>query len=280
MELSAELMRLVHLAGILTRQQERDLIIKSQAGDIDATQSLVIANLRWVFRNSEYYFGRGVPTEDLFQIGVEALINSIMDFDTKRKVRLNTYATWWIRCSMRRATEHGNTIIRMPQLSNLKKLRTARDREQVKRISQGIWSIYGTHLHKGSNDGQFAIDKNSLLNKVVFSSAELSLEKKEVREILRDIRRTFPRRQRLLLWARQRGWTFVKIGRALRFSGERARVLYAEAKSIYLEMIRTSTRLLEYYREEQEHDTLTRCLQGKPISDNDLRKALRLEGEV
>lgn len=80
----------------------------------EARMELILANTRLVVSIAKAYQGRGLPLADLIQEGNLGLLKAVDRFDPTRKVRLSTYATWWIRQSITRAAgNHGRTI-RLP----------------------------------------------------------------------------------------------------------------------------------------------------------------------
>lgn len=76
----------------LSDQEVRDLIQKSQNGDMQARDLLVSANLRLVWSVVQRFLNRGYEPEDLFQIGSIGLIKAIDKFDLTYDVKFSTYA--------------------------------------------------------------------------------------------------------------------------------------------------------------------------------------------
>src|SRR5699024_6245 len=77
---------------ILTDQEVRDLIKRSQNGDRFARDHLVERNVRLVWSVVQRFINRGYDPDDLFQIGSIGLIKSIDKFNLAFDVRFSTYA--------------------------------------------------------------------------------------------------------------------------------------------------------------------------------------------
>ncbi|MBE3559966.1 MAG: sigma-70 family RNA polymerase sigma factor [Ktedonobacteraceae bacterium] len=96
---------------LLTPEQEMQLAWCVIAGDHEARQRLIEANLRLVVSIAKRYTNHGVSLLDLIQEGNLGLIRAVQKFDPARGFRFSTYATWWIRQAISRAlAEHARTI--------------------------------------------------------------------------------------------------------------------------------------------------------------------------
>src|SRR6202140_2308680 len=99
---------------LLTRDEERELARRKDAGDEEAKKKLIESNLRLVMSITRNYTKAGVPLLDLIQEGNLGLIRAVEKFDYKMGYKLSTYATWWIRQSVTRALADQGRTIRLP----------------------------------------------------------------------------------------------------------------------------------------------------------------------
>ena len=99
---------------LLTREEERDLARRKDAGDDAARQRLIESNLRLVMSVARNYTRADVPLLDLIQEGNLGLMRAVEKFDYKLGFKLSTYATWWIRQSITRALVDQGRTIRLP----------------------------------------------------------------------------------------------------------------------------------------------------------------------
>ena len=99
-----------HDKDMLTNEEVRELIVKSQQGDVEARDLLVEKNMRLVWSVVQRFLNRGYDPEDLFQIGSIGLIKSIDKFDLSYDVRFSTYAVPMIIGEIQRFIRDDGTI--------------------------------------------------------------------------------------------------------------------------------------------------------------------------
>ena len=88
---------------LLKGEEERVLAEKIEAGDEDAKEEFIKANLRLVVSIAKKYVGRGMPFLDLIQEGTLGLMKAVDKYDYSKGYKFSTYATWWIRQAISRA---------------------------------------------------------------------------------------------------------------------------------------------------------------------------------
>ncbi len=68
------------------------LIEQAQKGDKEALEILVTENIGLIWSVVKRFIGRGVESEDLYQLGAMGLVKAIKKFDLSYDVKLSTYA--------------------------------------------------------------------------------------------------------------------------------------------------------------------------------------------
>ena len=104
----------IGVVPLLSNEEEKELAIAVENGDLEAKQRLAEANLRLVVSIAERYVGRGMQFLDLIQEGNMGLMKAVDKFDYSKGFKFSTYATWWIRQAITRAIADQARTIRIP----------------------------------------------------------------------------------------------------------------------------------------------------------------------
>jgi RNA polymerase primary sigma factor len=99
---------------LLSAQEERELAELVGQGDPSAREHMVKANLRLVVNIARGYLGKGLCLEDLIEEGNLGLMRAVEGFDGMMDTRFSTYASYWIKQSIRRAVMNNGKPIRLP----------------------------------------------------------------------------------------------------------------------------------------------------------------------
>src|SRR5579871_6492117 len=120
-------LREINDTPLLSAQEERDLAYRIEDGDSEARDHLVRANLRLVVNIARGYAGKGLGLEDLIEEGNLGLLRAVEGFDPAMNTRFSTYASYWIKQSIKRAIINTAKTIRLPAYMEelLKKWRRA-----------------------------------------------------------------------------------------------------------------------------------------------------------
>jgi RNA polymerase sigma-32 factor len=86
---------------LLSKEQEEELFHRLQKSeDVDAARKLVMSHLRFVVHIAKSYKGYGLPLLDIIQEGNVGLMKAVKKFDPSKKVRLLSFAIYWIRAEI------------------------------------------------------------------------------------------------------------------------------------------------------------------------------------
>lgn len=241
----------------LSRQEEYALAQKI-AGDREASELFLMANLKLVMRVAKKFSGGSLGLMDLIQEGNIGLIKAIAKFDHTLGYRFSTYAAYWIRYYMQKAVANqGSTIkiphhlltvahkirrqiqefegefYRSPSLTELAKLIGLEEEKilSVLRITQTPVSI---HAKTGDDEDDSTLEYY-LEDKKTLTPEEAIFEKIK-NEAVRDAISKLPERLRYIVenfyGFSDEELSLAEIGRRIDVSRERVRQLLAQALQI------------------------------------------------
>ncbi len=104
----------INATPLLAAHEECQLAERIAEGDPEAREMMVKANLRLVVNIARGYLGKGLSLEDLIEEGNLGLMRAVEGFDPHMDVRFSTYASYWIKQSIRRAVMNQGKPIRLP----------------------------------------------------------------------------------------------------------------------------------------------------------------------
>jgi len=99
---------------LLDAEKEKELALKISEGNLQAREQMIQANLRLVVSIAKNYINRGLSLMDLVEEGNLGLLKAVEKFDPSEDCRFSTYATWWIKQSIRRALTNTVKTVRIP----------------------------------------------------------------------------------------------------------------------------------------------------------------------
>lgn len=103
----------INAVPLLSAVQEKELARQIQTGNTEAKEHLTRANLRLVVNIARQYINRGLSLEDLIQEGNSGLLRAVEKFSPNAG-RFSTYATYWIKQSIKRALTDQTPTVRIP----------------------------------------------------------------------------------------------------------------------------------------------------------------------
>ncbi len=107
-------LREINETALLNAQEEKDLAVRIGEGDSAARDRMVRANLRLVVNIARGYSGKGLSLQDLIEEGNLGLLRAVEGFDPAVGTRFSTYASYWIKQSIKRALINTGKTIRIP----------------------------------------------------------------------------------------------------------------------------------------------------------------------
>jgi RNA polymerase primary sigma factor len=107
-------LREINETALLSADDEQELAIAIGLGDLRARDRMVRANLRLVVNIARGYTGKGLSLQDLIEEGNLGLLRAVEGFDPAMGTRFSTYASYWIKQSIKRALINSAKTIRIP----------------------------------------------------------------------------------------------------------------------------------------------------------------------
>jgi RNA polymerase primary sigma factor len=107
-------LREINETALLSASEERELAIRIGQGDSASRDRMVRANLRLVVNIARGYSGKGLALQDLIEEGNLGLLRAVEGFDPAMGTRFSTYASYWIKQSIKRALINTGKTIRIP----------------------------------------------------------------------------------------------------------------------------------------------------------------------
>ena len=201
--------------SLLTREQEKEIAVKSSAGDIVSRNRLVESNLRFAIQVARQYQGMGLELEDLIGFANVGLFEAAERFDAERNVKFITFAVWYIRAEIQKALNDLSRTVRIPSH------RTATEEYGTKSISTPVGD---------SENAETYADR--------FLEADPVKSNREHADMMFDIDRTLsqlkPRQEEELRRNYGLGFEYAQsmeqIGEEMGITNERARQLVRQAE--------------------------------------------------
>src|SRR5947209_373842 len=107
-------LREINETALLTADEEKMLARRIAEGDRTARDRMVRANLRLVVNIARGYVGKGLALQDLIEEGNLGLLRAVEGFDPNVGTRFSTYASYWIKQSIKRTLVNTAKPIRLP----------------------------------------------------------------------------------------------------------------------------------------------------------------------
>ena len=108
---------------VLSEAEEEKLVVDFQSrGDMNAAQTLVTSHLRLAAKIAFNYRHYGLPMADIISEANIGLMQAVKKFDMDKKVRLATYAIWWIKAAVNDYILRSWSLVKIGTVAAQKKL--------------------------------------------------------------------------------------------------------------------------------------------------------------
>ncbi len=108
---------------ILSEEEEDALVRDFQStGNLEAAQRLVTSHLRLAAKIALTYRRYGLPLADIISEANIGLMQAVKKFDLNKKVRLATYAIWWIKAAINDFILRSWSLVKIGTVAAQKKL--------------------------------------------------------------------------------------------------------------------------------------------------------------
>ena len=108
---------------VLSEEEEQALILDfKQNHNLEAAHRLVVSHLRLAAKIALTYRHYGLPLADLISEANIGLMQAVKKFDLEKKVRLSTYAIWWIKAAINDFILRSWSLVKIGTVAAQKKL--------------------------------------------------------------------------------------------------------------------------------------------------------------
>lgn len=143
-------------------EQERAHFVSLVEDGERARAQMIESNLRLVISIAKKTRRRGaLALQDLIQEGNLGLLRAVSKFDHRRELRFSTYAAWWIRSFIQRATVDKARLVRVPAYLDDRRTKVLKLRSRLTRENRGTAPSVATlaeHLGWEPERVQFLLD--------------------------------------------------------------------------------------------------------------------------
>lgn len=217
----------------ISKEEERELILRIKKGDKKALDKLVKSNLKFVLQIANQYKGNRIPLSDLISDGNEGLVKAAMNFNPDNDIKFFSYAVYWIREAIISNLDNNGRTIRIP-ITLRKKIKSKREK-----VNENI--LKGEYDRSFYNDESFIEHNSHEYNSTCDIEHELSEDEEEfdtfydkTKPILAQLLECLDERERDIIekfygYNGQDEMTFVQIKEYYNITSERIRQIKHKA---------------------------------------------------
>jgi RNA polymerase primary sigma factor len=243
--------------GQLSPWEKESLSFSIQEGE-RAKETLVLANQRLVKSIAFHFQGKGLDFEDLVNEGNLGCLKAVEKYDWHLGFKFSTYATWWIRKSIRRAVQNYSRTIRVPvylqnQIWKMKQTREAfiaeekrepsdkeladqldLEVEEIEYLLELDQPIFSFEKRRGTEVEDDVINLLNLVKDEQALSTPEAVEDLQLKETISNLLQTLPPRERKVIEMRfgfedGRKRTLEEVGQEIGLTRERIRQIEQKA---------------------------------------------------
>ncbi len=230
-----------------SKEEEKNLIIKGQAGDIHARNMVLENHLKFVIYVARSYQGNGVDLEDLISEGNMGLLHAFDKFKFGCNSSFISYAAWWVKQYIQQAIREKSRLIRLPanQLNDIAKIRKIMNKiesfeegkeKAIKDLNlseEKLGMLLNNNKQVSSLDNEvFLGNQNGTLVDLIVSEEDpyVDIERQELNEAFNEALENLTGRDKLIAKYRlgidnRQKLSLVRLGKILNLSKERVRQL-------------------------------------------------------
>ena len=108
---------------VLSEEEERELVVDfNKNHNLEAAHRLILSHLRLAAKIALTYRHYGLPLADIISEANIGLMQAVKKFDLSKKVRLSTYAIWWIKAAVNDFILRSWSLVKIGTVAAQKKL--------------------------------------------------------------------------------------------------------------------------------------------------------------
>jgi RNA polymerase primary sigma factor len=120
----------------LTKDQQREVIVKAQAGDTDSINILINNNYKLILKIANRFAHPSLELEDLVQEGILSIHDTLSKYDVNRGIKFTTYYHYDIVSRISEYYRRNSGAVRLPNY-------LLNDSKKVKKFKFSYWKQYG-----------------------------------------------------------------------------------------------------------------------------------------
>ncbi len=247
---------------LLDEKEEHRLAVSLfENNDLEAAQTLVTANLRFVVKIASEYRNYGLKMLDLIQEGNIGLMLAVRKFNPYRGFRLITYAVWWIRAQIQSFIVSSWSLLKIGTTQAQRKLffKLKEAKNAISRMTGGSKDLPATALSLDVSEADVEEMELRLMGEL---SLDAELVEGESGTLLESLVDESPNQESLLIELQEQQRLRSTVGEAVSKLGDKER--YVVEQRIKADEPMTLQQIADYFSISRER--------VRQIEENAIRK--------